>query len=240
MNIALHIGPDGGVTLHAGRSYRALVIVNGETTLQALGMTLLRSGFALEGFAASGPESWDGERPHDWPEEPPIAIAANECLVRVSGIFAGAAGASAIRFERDTPIGSSHALYTLAAVWECRGRPIAASTGASPAVPAPKDKGEQRQTMTVLVTAAALIGVGVWQHARSEKRFERETQRMRRMIADSDRERIDSRVERLMSDGLDRQAAEQLAIEEELSPELAALQAVEQSRDGASAAGEEL
>lgn len=229
---------DGSHVLRPGRAYRLLLVVNGASSIEDLAETFFQSGFSPDGFAISGPKRWPEDRPPDWPDEPTVAIAANECHVRVSGPFVGSEDGRPIRFDPDLPIVGGQALYSIVALWECRrdlrssptrsgGAPPSAAVGV--ALPAEE---KSKPPIGMLVTAGTLFAIGFWQHRRSEQRFARETRRMRQLIGDQDRERLDARVRALLGEGLDRRAAEEVAIREELTPELAALAAVERADQG--------
>ena len=79
------------------------------------------------------------------------------------------------------------------------------------------------------MTAAGLIGLGWWQHVRSERRLEKENRRIRTVIETNERNESEKRVAQLMGEGLSREDAEMTAADERWSPELAALEAQSQA-----------
>ena len=227
MNRALAV-TEGCVTLRPGRAYRAIVVVNGACTLEDLADALFVVGFDGARLAATAPADWQAEAPPDWPVEPAIDMAANECAVRISGPFVGDPYAC----ERDMPIAGTDAVWTVAALWECRRSPASSgphvAAGASAPAPAPAPERDGRTT-ALLVTAAGLIGLGWWQHVRSERRLEKENRRIRTVIETNERNESEKRVAQLMGEGLSREDAEMTAADERWSPELAALEAQSQA-----------
>jgi hypothetical protein len=197
MNRPVLFGPDGGVVLRPERVYRLLVVVTGETTAEDLEDALVSAGLERATLCTSTPRAWPVDRPRDWPEEPHVEIAVNECIVRASGRFADAPRA----FSRDMPIAGSDATYSIAAAWDYAPSlaemvaPRAEQTGAA------KPQAADHRGVALLVTAAALLGWGVWTNIRSERRIQHETQRMRAAIERDEREAIEHRVKDLMREG---------------------------------------
>jgi hypothetical protein len=225
MNRPLRFASDGGVVLRPDRVYRLLIVVNGETSAEDLEDALVDAGFERGALYSSTPRDWPSDRPSDWPEEPAIDTAVNECVVRVSGRFAGGPRA----FAHDMPVGDAGASYTVAHAWdyapslteEARG---AHATGAAKPVPASDNRGT-----ALVVTAAALLGLGVWSSIRSERRMERETQRMRAAIERDEREAVRVRIAELMREGRGRDEATAIA-NAEISPEDVTIEAFEEVR----------
>lgn len=217
MNRPVSFGPDAGVVLRPERMYRLLVVVTGETTAEDLEDALVVGGFERATLCTSTPRAWPVDRPRDWPEEPPVDTAVNECIVRASGRF----GDEPRAFARDMPIAGSEATYSIAAAWDYApslaemSAPRPEQTGA--AKPAPSD----HRGVALLVTVAAFLGWGVWTNIRSERRVQRETQRMRAAIERDEREAIERRVKELTREGRSHDEAMALAQSEadaELGP----------------------
>ncbi len=198
MNRPLRFAPDGSLVLRPEHVYRLLLVVNGETSAEDLEDALVVAGFDRAGLCTSTPRDWPRERPADWPEEPSVETAVNECLVRLSGRFAGAPYA----FARDIQIPDSAASYTIASGWDYApsltegGQPAPVQTGAAPPAPAPDHRGT-----AMFITAAALLGLGVWTSMRGERRMEREAERMRAAIERDEREAVRARVAELVHQG---------------------------------------
>src|SRR5260370_39629133 len=95
MNRELRLAPDGSLTLRPGDFYRLVLVVNGATTLDALEGVFMRIGF--DRIFSAAPADWRRLRPPDWPPERAPEIAANECIVRVQGDFAGQFPATVVR-----------------------------------------------------------------------------------------------------------------------------------------------
>src|SRR5258708_4507648 len=174
MNTEQAKDPGGALVLHPGRFYRMLFVVNGETTLEDLGDEVIAHGFDPRTFAATAPGHWKADRPRDWPDERAIDLSVNECLVRASGRFIGP---EPIALSGDARIGQSHAAFFLAQLWDylpSLGQEAAAGA-ITPAAPStPKD----HPGTAVLLSAGALLGLGIWQSRRAEQRIERETARI--------------------------------------------------------------
>jgi hypothetical protein len=221
MNRPLAFGPDGGVVLRPDRVYRVLLVVTGETTAEDLEDALVAAGFERPGLCTSTPRAWPHDRPRDWPEEPRVDTADSECVVRASGRF----GAEPRAFSRDMAIDGSEATYTVAAGWDYspsltdRRAPGPELTGAD------KPSGSDPRGVALVATAAALFGWGVWTNIRSERRIQRETQRMRAAVERDEREAIERRVKELVRDGHSQKDALALAQEERADTELPSLEA---------------
>jgi hypothetical protein len=223
MNRPLRFAPDGGIVLRPERVYRLLVVVNGESSAEDLEDALIAAGFDRAGLCTSTPRDWPRDRPPDWPEEPAIEIAVNECIVRVSGRFAGAPYA----FARDMGLGDSGASFTLAHAWDYA--PSLTEQALAPhqtgaAKPAPPN--DNRGTALV-VTAATLLGLGVWMNIRAERRMERETQRMRAAVERDERQAVQARIAELVREGRRRDEAVAIA-NAEISPEAVTIEAFEE------------
>lgn len=227
MNRAIPPQRDGSTVLRPGRIVRALLIVNGECTLEDLEAELVEAGFDPRRFLAADPDLWAKAEPGDWPEEPQEQIAVNECLVRIMGAFEARAP---VGFGRDIAIGQTGASYTIAAAWEYAPA-IGEKTGA--AAPAPnKPAGAaaaavKDSTTPLLLTAAGLFGLGFWMNYRAERRAEKEQARMLSAIQRDEREVLASRVAELEEEGHTR--AEALAMaQSEIEPEAIAIMAIEE------------
>src|SRR5580693_5984145 len=112
-NRSIQPAPDGSLVLRPGRVYRVVLLINGETTVEALGERLVELGFSDRDLCISTPEEWAEDAPGDWPEEPAIDVCANESLVRASGSFDG----DPRQFDRDTPVDDGAAM-TVSAAWD--------------------------------------------------------------------------------------------------------------------------
>ncbi len=200
----------GALALYPGRFYRMLFVVNGETTLEDLGDQIIAEGFDPRTFAATAPGHWKADRPRDWPDERVIDLSVNECLVRASGRFVGP---EPVALSGDARIGQSHAVFSLAQLWDyvpSLGHEVAAGA-ITPATPtAPKD----HRGAAVLLTAGALLGLGIWQSRRAEERIERETARMRAAIERDQALARASRLAELVREGRSREEAAAIVDEE--------------------------
>lgn len=222
MNRPLRFAPDGGVVLRPERVYRLLVVVNGETSAEELEDALVEGGFDRATLGSSTPRDWPADRPPDWPDEATVETAVNECAVRVSGRFVGEPRA----FGRNMPVGESQATFTVAQGWDYAPSLGERAHAAGAAKPAPAT--DHRGTALV-VTAAALLGIGVWSSVRSERRLQRETQRMRAAIDRDEREATQARIGELLRQGHTREEAIAIAYSE-LYPERMTLEVFEEVR----------
>lgn len=177
MNRYLAPGPDGTVGFRHGRIYRMLLVVNGPCDVEDVEALLERNGFAQ--LASSTPDSWQEEKPDDWPAEGALRISVNECPLRTSGIYEGEAE---LHIRSDTPIGRTGATLTVAQAWDY-GEPPATSTGQSPAAAQP------RSPLPIVGAAiASMVGIGIWQHYSAQKRMEKARAQM--LAADTKAEEL--------------------------------------------------
>jgi hypothetical protein len=184
---------DGSFVLRTGRIARLLLVINGETTCEAVEKALSARGFDRPGVSAPG--DWSQEAPSDWPREPIVQAHVNECLVRASGLLRGAAGAPAVRIERDAPVGDG-ATFTVAAAWDY-GEPRSVETSGA-AAPASKSASAAKASGGGKVIAGVLlggIGLGVWHMARSSKRLEREEERYAKLRGREEIAELEQRVQ---------------------------------------------
>jgi hypothetical protein len=212
MNKALLHAADRGVVLRPGRVYRGVVVVTGETTLEELEDALAAGGFERGALLTASPADWRGIVPSDWPDEPQLDLAANECCVRVMGRIESA---TPVAFGRDERLPSG-ACFTLVQAWEY-ARGIGEATGAAPA-PAPRPT-ESAGAMPIglLLTAGALFGVGWFFNRRAEERAMRDQARLLAVVRREERSVIDARAEALEREGLSHADA-LAAAEEEANP----------------------
>ena len=200
---------EGTFVLRPGRRYRLLLLVNGPSSCDELEGALVRAGF--DEAVCSAPGDWSVERPGDWPNEPAVAAAANECLVRTSGVLVG--NVPGVRFARDQTI-EPGATYTVTAAWDYgQARPreaVAERAGlASPAsaAPAKGDKGPR----VLAIAAVAGLGLGLWSMWRSSRRYERDEERYASVTARAEREELAARVQYYLEHGHARPEAEDMA-----------------------------
>jgi hypothetical protein len=212
-NRALSVGADGSFTLRPGRLYRLLVVVNGNPQAGELESAMTRIGFARHDVAiSSSAADWAEERPHDWPEEPASALAANESLARISGSFSG----GAMRVLRDTPIAGG-GTFTIVGAWDYGSAPteIDATTGAS----ARSSSADGKRTAILIGTAALVTGIAVWNFMSSSRRLEREEERYNSLAARAERARVGARIQQLMREGHSPGDAEAIAVTESAIPD---------------------
>ena len=207
-NRPISAGADGSLTLRPGRLYRLLVVVNGNPEEGELEAAMTKIGFAGHDVAiSSSATDWAEERPHDWPEEPLPALAANESLARVSGSFAG----GTMRVLRDTPIAGG-GTFTIVGAWDYGAAPAEVDTtsGAAPGSSSPDGK----RAAILIGTAALVTGIAVWNFMSTSKRLEREEERYNSLAARADRARLGTRIRQLMSEGHSPRDAEAIAVTE--------------------------
>jgi hypothetical protein len=210
MNRAIEPAADGTFVLRPGRRYRVLLLVNGPSSCDELEAALVRAGF--DEAVCSAPVDWVAERPGDWPNEPLVATAANECLVRVSGVLHG--NVPGVRFSRDQAI-EAGATYTIVAAWDYGpaqvAPPPAERTGhASPAHVAPV-KNNDKGPRVLAIAAVAGLGLGLWSMWRSSRRYERDQERYASVTARAEREELAARVQHYLEHGHARPDAEDMA-----------------------------
>jgi hypothetical protein len=189
---------EGAHVLRPGRYWRLLVVVNGQTDCDELEAALVEAGF--DGPVCSTPQDWAEERPDDWPKEPLVSPAANECAVRASGALRSE---GPVRFERDRRIGEG-ATYTIVAAWDY------GPTGAGRAAELGRERAEHvggvaddpvKRDRVLAAVVVALAGLGFWQMTRSSKRVEKEESKFAHLSARADRDELTRRVEHYLSRG---------------------------------------
>jgi hypothetical protein len=201
-----------GFVLRPGRVYRLLVVVNGSSSCDALEGALVRAGFVEP--VCSAPADWVHDKPEDWPNEPLVATAVNECLVRMSGILRG--NVAGVRFDRDQPI-EPGATYTIAAAWDIgEARAPAASVAperAGQAPPSSRAVVKSDETGQRLLAGAVVVGlgVGIWSMWRSSRRYERDEARYASVTARAERDELAARVQHYLEHGHARADAEDMA-----------------------------
>jgi len=194
MNRELRLAPDGSLTLRPGDFYRLVLVVNGATTLDALERVFMRIGF--DRIFSAAPADWRRLRPPDWPPERPLEIAANECVVRVQGHFAGQ---FPVTVQRDLPVAPG-ASFRVAQAWDHMARVAA---GAAP--------GDKRGSTAALVVAGSLVGLGLWSLMRNKARMERASERLLSAETRAERSALSEDMGRLLSMGHSPRAARELA-----------------------------
>jgi hypothetical protein len=210
MNRPLAPGVDGAFVLRPGRRYRLVLLVNGPSSCDELEGVLVRAGF--EHPVCSAPGDWEAERPADWPSEPLVATAANECLVRTSGVLRG--NVPGVPFARDQGI-ESGATYTIVAGWdygEARAPQRADDrVGQAPPTSAALAKSNDTGPRVLAVAAVAGLGLGLWSMWRSSRRYERDEERYASITARAERDELAARVHYYLEHGHARPDAEDMA-----------------------------
>jgi hypothetical protein len=193
--------------LRRGRVYRLLITVNGATSAEAVGEVLEQLGF--DDLHLATPDEWDEQRPDDWPDEPLAELAANECQVRASGCYR----VPHARFERDTPV-EAGATLTIAGAWDHGPAPATRGierTGA--AAPAKKDDAAKPMQPLVLV-GLGLAGFGMWKLLASNRKEERDRERLAKAAMAVERQQMAERVHTLVGRGHSLDEASRLATSE--------------------------
>lgn len=194
--------------LRPGRHYRMLLVINitsGETSDEELEATLRDDGF--QDPAVTPPQDWTREDAAalDWPEEPAIATAANEVLVRGKGAYFGD---RAELFDRDRPIRSCDASYTVAACWECGPASRKASaerTGEAK----PETKPENSKLIPVAIGAAA--AAGLWWLSSHGKQEARDAETLAKLEERRERGELEERISSYLAHGATQAEAEAMA-----------------------------
>jgi hypothetical protein len=194
MNRELRHAPDGSLTLRPGDFYRLVVVVNGATTLDSLERALGRLGFTR--LLTAAPADWDRLRPRDWPPERPVETAANECIVRAQGLFAGRFLLSVVP---DIPI-EQGASFRVAQAWDYAPHVVA---GAAPP--------QRRGATAALVVTSTLVGLGLWSLMRNKSRMDRASERLASAEMRADRAALTEDMGRLLAMGHTPSAARELA-----------------------------
>ena len=208
---------DSVFVLRPERLYRMVLVVNGPTTCAKLEQVLAASG--IEDPVCAAPQDWTEMRPEDWPREPPLPTAANECIVRCSGFLRAAPAVPAVGFRRDAPI-EPGATYTIAAAWDCGEAPPAQvqQTGAAPASSSSTAPATEKKEIGGKILGAALIlggGAALWAMMRSAKREERDEERLLTLAAEHERLELRTRVQRYIDHGYSPDVAGELAARDE-------------------------
>jgi hypothetical protein len=214
-----HVATDAmqRLVLYPGRLYRMLVVVTGRTFAEDLEDALVTAGFAREDLASTSPGDWESERPRDWPHEPTVDICANECLVRVTGRYAHTGPAA---FSRDMAI-ADDATYTIVDAWQygpSLGERAGAAPAGAPSTGGPPAPASAHRGTVMLIGAAGLIGFGLFQHWRAEKRVDDETRKLRQLSERAERDELAARVAELMREGMRRDEAIAVATRETEPP----------------------
>lgn len=197
MNRYLSPGPDGTVGFRHGRIYRMLLVVNGPCDVEDVEELLTRNGFVAP--VSSTPDTWDEEKPDDWPAEGALRLSVNECPLRVSGIYEGDAE---LHIRQDTPIGRTGATVTVAQAWDY-GEAPSTSTGQASA-PATS----QRSPLPIVGAAiASMVGIGIWQHYSAQKRMEKARAQMLSAETKAEQLSVTERMQALISRGYSEEEA---------------------------------
>lgn len=195
MNRYLSPGPEGELQFRRGRRYRMTIVVNGVCDAEDLDAQLGAYGFV--GIASSTPATWPEDKPKDWPHEALPRIAANECPVRVSCLFADE---EPITFLPDWSIGETGASATIVLAWDVGQASPAETTGGASAAAAAPDSPKPKSTVPYAV--AAVIGLGgvvVFNHWQAQRRMELETKRLESAEVEQERQALKDRLQRLVS-----------------------------------------
>jgi hypothetical protein len=220
----LAAAPDGSHVLRPGRLYRLVVVVNGATTIEALGDALIASGFDEHDLCISAPEDWQYERPADWPDEGPAPeVAANECAVRASGSYRAG---SAARYQRDRAI-EPGATYTIARCWDYGAAAAPERVGAGATTTADKGAASGLFERPLLLGGIALAGLFGWRMIENNRKEERERARLLRAATQIEREEVAKRVHELLAGGHGREEAHRIAEGEREDRELAEARVLE-------------
>ena len=182
MNRAIEPAAAGEYVLRAGRRYRLLLVVNGSTSCDALEEAL--SGVGFNGAVASSPDDWrqapaDGGAPPDWPKEPHVEPAANECLVRASGVLAPDGGIRQVSFVRDERIAGGEACYTIVGAWDYGPARRMERTGEAPSSSSSSSGSESSSGNKLLVGGImAGLGFGAWSLLKKGKQQQKDEERL--------------------------------------------------------------
>jgi hypothetical protein len=223
MNRALQVQSDGSFVLRGDRCYRLLLVINGPTTCAAVEAALTRGGF--ENPMCSAPQDWEAgekpEKPRDWPKEPLLSTAANECLVRMSGALR-TSGVPAVAFHRDSAI-EPGATFTIAAAWDyCDAPRVEQRAGAAAPAPAVSAAAGTAAAKSASpngakffgAAAIGLAGWGIWRLLGQSRKNERDEERYVKLRAESDMTALRTRAQHLVDQGYSEPDAEERAARE--------------------------
>jgi hypothetical protein len=216
MNRTVAETADGAHVFRAGRHYRMLVLVAGETDRGNLSACLVGCGFGGGSVGMTLPGDWPQEKAPDWPDEGMYALLPAQSLVRVSAAFAGRAGAAAARVENETEIEPGATMRILEA-WDAGEAHVEpARTGAAAASSAPSTPAErQDKGRKILLGAGAIAAVALgWNWLSGKAKLEREQERFEKLTDRAEREEITKRVHELVAGGMHRGEALERATEE--------------------------
>ena len=192
MNRYLSPDAEGAITFRGGRRYRLLLVVNGPCDVEDVEEFLGRNGFTE--LASSTPDAWEGERPEDWPSEATLRLAANECPLRTSAVYARD---GAIKVVDDMPIGRTGATLTVAQAWDYGD--AGETTGAAASSPAPADN--KSPLPFVGAAVAGLVGLGIWQHFSATRRMEKARAQMLSAETKAEQLSVSERLQGLVDRG---------------------------------------
>jgi hypothetical protein len=206
---------DGAHVFRAGRHYRILVLVAGETDRGNLAACLVGAGFDAGSIGMTLPGDWPQQKSPEWPEEEQMyGLLPAQSLVRLSAAFAGRGGASAARVEHETEIEPGASMRILEA-WDAGEAEVrtgaAAAASSAPATTAERqDKGRR-----ILLGAGAIAAVALgWNWLSGKAKLEREQERFEKLTERAERDEITKRVHELVAGGMHRGEAVERATEE--------------------------
>jgi hypothetical protein len=215
MNRQVAATADGAHVFRAGRHYRLLVVVAGETDRANLTACLVGAGFDGGSVGMTLPGDWPTQKAPDWPDEGMYALLPAQSLVRVSAAYAGKNAAPAGRVDCETEI-EPGATMRLVEAWDVGEATQAAPARAGAAASSPAGPEERKETgRKILLGAGAVAAIALgWNWLSGRAKLEREQDRFEKLTERAERDEITKRVHELVSGGMHRGEAVEQATEE--------------------------
>jgi hypothetical protein len=205
---------DGAHVFRAGRHYRLLVLVAGETDRASLAACLVGCGFDGGSVGMTLPGDWPQQKAPDWPDEGMYGLLPAQSLVRVSAAFAGVGGAAAARVENETEIEPGASMRILEA-WDVGEAEVRAGAAAAPPQGATPATERQEKGRKILLGAGAIAAVALgWNWLSGKAKLEREQERFEKLTERAERDEITKRVHELVAGGMNRGEALERATDE--------------------------
>jgi hypothetical protein len=203
---------DGAHVFRAGRHYRLLLLVAGETDRASLAACLVGCGFDGGSMGMTLPGDWPQQKAPDWPDEEMFGLMPAQSLIRVSAAFRGIPGAPAVRVEHETEVEPGATMRILMA-WDI-GEAEVQTGAAAPANSTPATE-RQEKGRKILLGAGAIAAVALgWNWLSGKAKLEREQERFEKLTDRAERDEITKRVHELVAGGMNRGEALERATDE--------------------------